>query len=331
MTEMNNNVTPEKIEQINNNATDGGNAQKELIGDVLRKERVTRRINIETIARDLKLNVKYIKALESNDYSSLPADPYVRVYLKSIAKYLSLNPDDIIKRFYKERGIDIEERNEKSEIGNVNSGTKVGGRRISLWIIVGVVITILIFISLLGKKQGWLRTPEGPLPIKGDSIDSEFKNGGSDSDSVIEDSLIPIQPPIQDDVKKEESELSKGAAPSIKKKDSLNTPSTLTKDTTKQGKPMNLVISVIKDSVWIQVFSDGVSWRNIIYKNHHRMFTAKDSFNIHVGNVSAIKASLNGKLIALEGKDVGIYKIDRNGNVYKKTLAEWDATLNNRR
>ena len=53
----------------------------DLVGDTLRKERITRRITVDTIAKDLKLNVKYIKALEGNDYKSLPADPYVRVYL----------------------------------------------------------------------------------------------------------------------------------------------------------------------------------------------------------------------------------------------------------
>ena len=71
---------------------------KDRVGDILRKERITRRITVETIAKDLKLNVKYIKALEASEYEALPADPYVRVYLRSLAKYLTLDPEDILKK-----------------------------------------------------------------------------------------------------------------------------------------------------------------------------------------------------------------------------------------
>ena len=40
---------------------------RDKVGDMLRKERLTRRITVETIAKDLKLNVNYIKALELSD------------------------------------------------------------------------------------------------------------------------------------------------------------------------------------------------------------------------------------------------------------------------
>ena len=74
------------------------------VGDILRKERITRRIALETIAKDLKLNVKYIKSLEANDYSDLPADPYIRVYFRSIAKYLLLDPRKFLSVFTRNAG-----------------------------------------------------------------------------------------------------------------------------------------------------------------------------------------------------------------------------------
>lgn len=331
MAEINNNITPpEKKEDVSSNAAQVESIpQKELVGDILRKERVTRRISVETIARDLKLNVKYIKALEANDYSSLPADPYVRVYLKSIAKYLSLNPDEIIKRFYKERGIEIEEPKERQLATSGSYNPKVENSNKTLWIVAGIIIAILIVISLIGKKQGWLKAPEGPVELKTDSLDTEFKSGGSKSDSTIEDSLIPLRPPFQDKIQEEgmKNEVLKTSSPL--KKDSISSNFSSKKDSTTQNQ-MILVISVIKDSVWLQVFSDGVSWKNIVYKNQNRVFSAKDSFNIHVGNVSAIKASLNNKLLVLEGKGVGVYKIDNNGKVYKRTLAEWNTVFKDR-
>jgi len=81
------------------------NEREDRVGDILRKERITRRITVETIAKDLKLNVNYIKALESSEYELLPAEPYIRVYLKSLTKYLSLDSESILQQFHKERGI----------------------------------------------------------------------------------------------------------------------------------------------------------------------------------------------------------------------------------
>ena len=93
-----------------NNETDlnASDLSRDRVGDILRKERITRRITVETIAKDLKLNVKYIKALEASEYEALPADPYVRVYLRSLAKYLSMDSEEILKKFYTERGMSIE-------------------------------------------------------------------------------------------------------------------------------------------------------------------------------------------------------------------------------
>ena len=70
--------------------------QSDRVGDILRKERITRRIALETIAKDLKLNVRYVRSLESNDYNDRPADPYIRVYLRSLAKYLLLDSEAIL-------------------------------------------------------------------------------------------------------------------------------------------------------------------------------------------------------------------------------------------
>ena len=114
----------------------------ERVGDLIRKERVTRRIALETIAKDLKLNVKYIKALEANEYNALPADPYIRVYFRSLAKYLMLDPEEILKRFYEERGIppEIYQKETTSKISISEMETE---RSFTPWLIIFIVIAVL--------------------------------------------------------------------------------------------------------------------------------------------------------------------------------------------
>ena len=300
------------MSQTTENGQDGapGETRKDLVGDTLRKERITRRITVETIAKDLKLNVKYIKALESNEHNALPADPYVRVYLKSLAKYLSLDSEEILKQFYRERGLTIEPPAKESPSRIQISMKQKEESKSPLLIVALVLIVLLALFSFIAKKQGWLTAP--PLATSvASAVDPEFTESGTENDSLLDDSLIPVTPPQSSDSQKTAAE--KSASVAI--------------DTTNL---MHFRLSVIRDSVWIQVFSDGASWKNIIYKNQSREFAARDSFNIHVGNLAAVKFALNGKALPMTGKGVFAFKIGRSGTPLKWSLTQWNTVFKDR-
>jgi cytoskeletal protein RodZ len=139
--------------ETNDNGTPAAGGAKDKVGDILRKERLTRRITVETIAKDLKLNVAYIKALEASEYESLPADPYVRVYIKSLTKYLSLDTDGIMKEFYKERGL----------IADDHGGSKIDvsvqkQEKNPTVILVAALVVILAVFAFIANQKGWIST-----------------------------------------------------------------------------------------------------------------------------------------------------------------------------
>jgi len=291
----------------------GAVPEKELVGDTLRKERITRRITVETIAKDLKLNVKYIKALESNEYEGLPADPYVRVYLRSLAKYLTLDSEAILKKFYAERGMIIEKTPKESSERIVISVRQKEESHRPMFVLAIVLIAALALFSFIAKKKGWLVTPPQSTPAALVPIDAEFVETDAGNDSTLADSLIPVIPPQQGD--SVQSAVASQAIPATSADAALS---------------LNLKISVVTDSVWIQVFSDGVSWKNVIYKNQSRDFAAKDSFNVHVGNLAGVKCHLNGKQISVLGKGVTAFKVDKNGKATKWALIKWNSVFSGR-
>lgn len=282
--------------------------EKELVGDTLRKERITRRITVETIAKDLKLNVKYIKALESNDYDALPADPYVRVYLKTLAKYLSLDTDAILKRFYNEKGVVIDRspREHEEDTTNKEVGIPIdmkgneGSHKPLVIIIVALIIGVALF-SFYAKKKGWLVAPDETTTSYG-TADEEFVETDAAMDSTVADSLIPAIPP----------QLS----------GNTKTPPT--------GGLNTLNVTVIGDSVWLQIFSDGISWKDVVYKNQSYNFTADDSFNIHIGDISSAKLTFNGKPLSVAGNGITALKITNKGKVTKWTLTKWNTVFTDR-
>jgi cytoskeletal protein RodZ len=68
-------------------------------GKFLKKERETRNISLEEISKVTKVKEHYLKAIEEDRYELLPAAPYVKGFLNVYARYLTLNPKDIVLRY----------------------------------------------------------------------------------------------------------------------------------------------------------------------------------------------------------------------------------------
>lgn len=79
--------------------------QSLTLGEKMRRVRNEKRISLPEIAKNTKIQLEYLEYLESGNYSKLPADVYVRGFLKSFADYLGVNEEYLIKSFVKEKSI----------------------------------------------------------------------------------------------------------------------------------------------------------------------------------------------------------------------------------
>jgi cytoskeletal protein RodZ len=68
-------------------------------GKFLKKERETRNISLDEISKFTKVKERYLKAIEEDRYELLPAIPYVKGFLNVYARYLTLNPKDIVLQY----------------------------------------------------------------------------------------------------------------------------------------------------------------------------------------------------------------------------------------
>jgi len=74
-----------------------GNVQRP--GEYLRHIRIAKNLELETVAADLKIPLKTLKALEQDDYKTLPEAAFIKGYYRSYAKYLGTDATAIIQRF----------------------------------------------------------------------------------------------------------------------------------------------------------------------------------------------------------------------------------------
>ncbi len=284
------------MSENNQSTTRQSNESNDRVGDILRKERITRRIAVETIAKDLKLNVNYIKALESSDYNTLPADPYVRVYLRSLAKYLSLDPEAILSTFYKERGLESDLHVQTSSKINISMNDSEEKQN-PTFIIAIVLIVIIAAFAFVANRNGWV-TP-----------DQHYQETTLEQpDTTVSPDTVSLTPISVEDTTETTSEESSAE---------------------NEKKPMTLNLSSKRDSVWVQVFSDGQSWKNFVRKDAPRSFTALDSFNIHAGDLSQLEVTHNGKPLKIKGSGVVTFRVDRTSHSVW-SLSKWNRVFKDR-
>ncbi len=69
------------------------------IGSTLRDARVRRDISLQRAEADTKIRVKYIQAMENEDFDILPAGTYVKGFLRTYAEYLGIDYQLILDEY----------------------------------------------------------------------------------------------------------------------------------------------------------------------------------------------------------------------------------------
>jgi cytoskeletal protein RodZ len=68
-------------------------------GRFLRAVREMRKRTIEDVAEETRISLRYLHALESNDFDSLPAETFVRGYVKELTRALKIQEVDAVEGY----------------------------------------------------------------------------------------------------------------------------------------------------------------------------------------------------------------------------------------
>jgi cytoskeleton protein RodZ len=68
-------------------------------GENLRREREMRHVSLEEISETTKISVRFLDALENEDFAKLPGGIFVRSFIRAYANYLGLDADSVIAEY----------------------------------------------------------------------------------------------------------------------------------------------------------------------------------------------------------------------------------------
>lgn len=172
----------------------------ESFGQYLMRERQLREISLEEIAGYTRIKLRALKAIEEDDFASLPPLAFARAFIRCYADYIGLNVPDAMLRF--DAFIQSRYPELTGEMPIIPKKTQPKQGYVPLVIIILVVLLSVFFYWLSGsQKTPAPTTPEppspksaikagrGPLPpttavLERDDLEDESGSGAGQDDST---------------------------------------------------------------------------------------------------------------------------------------------------
>jgi Helix-turn-helix domain len=125
------------------------------VGPALRKAREHRGLTLEEAARDTRLRLDQLQALESEDFDAMSGEVYVRASLRTYAAYLGLKPEKVMSA-YARYAEDPEPPPPPGKLGRIEraiAATRVRDSQMFLLIAAATLVGVLIVFGLLSNDH----------------------------------------------------------------------------------------------------------------------------------------------------------------------------------
>lgn len=172
-------------------------AEAARVGEDLREARLTLGASVEDMAEHLRINRRYIHALEEGRVKDLPGSAYAVGFVRSYASALGLDPDDAVRRFRDVTGGTTTKSGELVFPEPVPSRGMPAGALVA----VGVVIAIGAYVAWFNWSGSGNRVVDSvpPLPPRLEQTAQEgsrLREGGGPQAATTGPAAAPIPAPV---------------------------------------------------------------------------------------------------------------------------------------
>jgi len=124
-------------------------------GQQLAQARAGKEMSATDVAAKLKLTVRQVEAMEAEDEAHLPAEVFLRGFVRNYARLVDLNPDDLIAPVDAQAAV-------AETITAPSEGLSLNKNGMQRWVVVPLVI-LGVFILFVAMLYHWLRQGEEAL------------------------------------------------------------------------------------------------------------------------------------------------------------------------
>ena len=257
--------------------------QEISVGEILASARKKKRLRYKKLSSELNIDEIYLVALEECNFDLIPGgEAYVKGFLRSYAKKLDLNPDDVIDSYLSSRRGSLKATKKLSQKDQINSNPK---NLPKIGLIATFSIIFLLFLGVIFREY--------------ESDNQEFTNTIEITATVIsndsnemhdERNLLTLKPN-----KNQSSEFTGDLITAIN-----NDLDSQTSALPLQETPLNRIDIKVYGDCWLEVFNEN---KRIIYnlaKEGDEFVLNESKVKIIAGNFKNVEVSFNDKMVNLE-------------------------------
>lgn len=294
------------------------------LGEKLKNMRSERRLSISEVSKHTKIQAKYLEYIEEGEYSKLPADVYVKGFLRSLGNFMGVNENSLIKQFEREKGIHKNIKkidDEEKTVKPIRFSKFVITPKLLAVVLIGFSI-FSIFFYLYKEVDSFVSKPRLVIikPVDGTSVDGKnvHVTGVAEKDTLVSINDQPVlvsekgefgqdiglQEGLNTITVKAKNRFDKESVSVVNVNSTYQSPisseqSGAVSENVVGMQPLNMEIDVTLNPVWLSVEADG----NLVY-----------SGNLNPGETKKIEAKEkilvtsskgNQTFVKLNGKELG--------------------------
>ena len=265
----------------------------EFVGEHLKKSRLKKKINLKFVAEELNIQSNLLKSIENNDFSDHLDLVYLIGYIRSYAKFLGLNDNEVVKQFKDQNLIDkedlIDELPKPLEISNFYFASKTFS--------VFSIILISFGFYFLFIKTNDMYPNYSILPDISESLESEIEEIG------IQSTLKNVNE-INSEYSKKEI-LTSTSTDTVNDNFFVNEGSVIASTSDNDPTESNNVIKLkFLNQTWTQLRNkeNQIVFSKLMSNDEEYLYSVADNFTLTAGNAGNILVLINGNARGKAGK-----------------------------
>jgi len=257
-------------------------------GTILRRARSQKGLDLTEVAAQIKVNRKYLEAMEADDWKSLPGGFFYKAFVRQYAVALGLSADEIeqalaaipVEDAPLPTHVQLQEKTRLSKVPAMNWGSRSAAMRMlpSLGFLIAVVVGCGVLYSWWHRLENNARANEvvRTAPKRTTAPQTDTRAVNSQVSTAID---VPV--------------------PAVAQPATAPTPPVSQADA---GDGVRLTLAASEDT-WVSVTADGHNvFAGVIKGQESRSIEGKENTRLRIGNAGGIQVEWNGRQLGTLGK-----------------------------
>jgi len=279
------------------------------VGDILRRERLKRNLQLDAISRELKISPKFLEAIEADEFEKLPGGVFAKSFVRQYARLLGLDEDELaaeVQRIMEPPAVlaqhgepALKETRVDIPVPRMESWQSVGDKQRFAWNspLPALALVVVVMMVCSGVYAWWQRQRvpvsahvEAPVAVEPPPAPAPQQQPAPAPAGALETAQAPSVPPS-----------APAPAPTVQPPNSAGEAQRTVPSPIPAGNGVHVQLTA-DETVWVLAQGDGkYIFSGTLEANQTRTVDAAGQVLLRLGNAGGVTITLNGKPIGAVG------------------------------